>query len=294
MSDFNTKMLEAGIDPGLIDYNRTGFQRLRTFDKPGKRNGAVLVLSQRPLRVWYQNHATGVTGVATEGGSGFICRDEWDQIQAARKAEQRQRQAAQNATAALAERGWYESMPADPNHPYLRRKGVQAHGLHQTDDGYLLVPLRCAGMVWNIQTIAADGDKRFLPGGRKSGCYFTIGPKPSSRILVAEGFATAASLHEALGDPVAVAFDCGNLSRVGEVLRQRYPQAGLIYCADNDGKTAGNPGVTAATKAAAITRGCVAIPEFGLLEGSDWNDYASRYGLEAVRVSFDEVLRHVG
>ena len=69
------------------------------------------------------------------------------------------------------------------------------------------------GEIWSLQTIDADGGKLFMPGGRKRGCMFWIG-EPSDRIVIAEGFATGASIHEATGLPVAVAFDAGNLEPV--------------------------------------------------------------------------------
>ena len=100
---------------------------------------------------------------------------------------------------------------------YLARKGVQAHGLRFTPDGWALVPVRdAAGKLWNLQSIApakpTDGgpDKLFLKGGRKSGLWHMLGnPEGAPVVLIAEGYATAASIHEATGRPVAVAFDAG-------------------------------------------------------------------------------------
>jgi putative DNA primase/helicase len=299
VDNFNTRLFDAGIDAGQIDYSRIGtFQRLPTDDKPNRRNGAVLVLSNRPLRVWFQNHATGITGVASEGGGRFISRADWDAVQAARRAAERERDRNQRQAATLAERGLQEAESADPGHPYLQAKQVRPHGLKQSEDGFLLVPMYCAGLVWNLQTISPEGEKRFLSGGRKSGCYFPIGPKPTTTLLLCEGYATGASLYEATGLPVAVCFDCGNLIHVGRLLRDRLPHTTFIYAADNDHQTEGNPGVAHATKAASATNGWVITPQFtmtALRAGlTDWNDYATRYGLEAVRFQFAEVLQNVG
>ncbi len=71
------------------------------------------------------------------------------------------------------------------------------------------------GKTWSMQTIAPDGAKRFTPGGRVRGCYYSIG-KPAGVLVVAEGFATGASIHEATGCAVAVAFNAGNLKAVAE------------------------------------------------------------------------------
>ncbi len=89
-----------------------------------------------------------------------------------------------------------------------------------------------------------------MSGGKIRGCYFSIG-KPDGRVLIAEGFATGASVHEATGDAVAVAFNAGNLKPVAKILRAKFPDAHITVCADNDTKTEGNPGLTKATEAAA-------------------------------------------
>ena len=102
-------------------------------------------------------------------------------------------------------------------------------------------------------SLATDGTKRYLTGGRVAGCYFSIG-KPGERICIAEGYATGASIHEATGCAVAVAFDCGNLRAVAEAIKAKCADATLILCADDDYRTDGNPGITKATEAARCCR----------------------------------------
>lgn len=163
---------------------------------------------------------------------------------------------------------WERSQPANPEHLYLLKKKVQPHGIRQLS-GLLVIPLRdAAGEIWSVEFIAPDGTKRFLKGGRKRGCYFSIG-KLSERLLIAEGFATAASLHEATGDAVAVAFDCGNLKPVARALCAKFPHVAIVICADND-LSEGNPGLTMAHAAAAAVGGKVAVPP----PGYDFNDMA--------------------
>lgn len=182
---------------------------------------------------------------------------------------------------------------------YLTRKGVGAHGLRFAADGWLLVPLRDAsGKLWNVQRIApgkpAGGtDKLFLKGGRKSGLWHWCGDMgatdspPPAVLLVAEGYATAASVHEATGRPVAVAFDAGNLTHVAKALRRLYPAALLVLCGDDDAgtfaRTGINPGREKAASAARCVRGLAVFPE-PLPEGaSDFNDLHQAAGLPAVR-----------
>ncbi len=227
--------------------------------------------------------------------------------QAAQDVEAEQyRRRADKATRDAAEL-WAEAAPEGAS-PYLQRKRVEAHGVRFLPDGTLLVPLRdVAGELHNLQRIAprppsedeaARGltEKRFLAGGRKRGMFHLIGQAEGAALmLLAEGYATAASLHEASGWPVVVAFDAGNLSAVAEALPARFPDVRFLVCADQDAATEArsgkNPGREGAEKAARKLRsmGCAAavlLPEGLPSGGTDFNDLASASGL-------DEVARQV-
>lgn len=81
-----------------------------------------------------------------------------------------------------------------------------------------------------------ERDKEYWPKGMlKSGLHFLIGGTMHGLGLEAEGYATAASLHEASNLPVAVAFDAGNIPTVGDILwKQSRKRLKLLYCADDD------------------------------------------------------------
>jgi putative DNA primase/helicase len=190
----------------------------------------------------------------------------------------------QNEAAAIAKRLWKQAVePADSS--YLVRKGVKAYGLRKLSDGRLVVPLRdAAGEVGNLQFIAPDGSKRFLKWGRKAGMFYLFGEDASRPVIVvAEGVATAASVHEATGLPVAVAFDAGNLLKVARVLAGLYPAARLLIAGDDDTKTPGNPGRTKATAAARAVNGAAVFPSDLPDGGTDFNDLHQSRGLDAVR-----------
>jgi putative DNA primase/helicase len=94
---------------------------------------------------------------------------------------------------------WEAAHPAPADHPYLRRKQVGAHGLRCDRAGNLIVPLRDAeGLLHTIETITAEGEKRYLAGGAKAGHFCTIGGVlgDTDAFLICEGWATGASLHE--------------------------------------------------------------------------------------------------
>jgi phage/plasmid primase-like uncharacterized protein len=188
---------------------------------------------------------------------------------------------------------WSEARPCT-QHPYLDRKHVQAHRAHVSRRADLVIPMYdAAGVLTSLQFIAEDGRKRFLTGGRVSGCRFGIGGQPIDTVLIGEGFATCASAHEATGYPVAVAFNCGNLVAVAGALRLKYPATRIVFLADDDHQTAGNPGLTKAREAAAAVGGVVAIPDFGPNRphpAKDFNDLALHLGAEAVKRCIEAAL----
>jgi putative DNA primase/helicase len=180
-------------------------------------------------------------------------------------------------------------------HPYLFAKGVQPHGIRLFEDK-LLIPVRdAAGMLHSLQTITPDGQKRFHVGGRVKGCYHAIGKPigPDSMLIVCEGYATAASIHEATGHAVAVAFNSGNLAAVAIALRAKYPALKIIIAADDDHLTDGNPGMTKARAAALAAGGMLAVPPFpsGRRDkATDFNDLHQLAGLDAVKVCIDAAV----
>lgn len=230
-------------------------------------------------------------------GAAEQARRAAEQQQAA-QLEAQQLQAAHAAAAEAARALWDAASPTGTS-PYLARKGVQPHGLRFLPDGTALVPLRDAeGVLWNVQRIAPERpakgtDKLFQKGARKTGLWLLLGEpgQAPAVVLVGEGYATCASLHDAGGWPVAVAFDAGNLAHVARALRRLYPAALLVLCGDDDrateARTGTNPGrvkALAAARAVSGTAAGVAVFPVGLEgDASDFNDMHQAQGLEAVR-----------
>lgn len=237
-------------------------------DCNGQRSGWYVLHAGPPMAGAYGNWKTGRNESWCYGGVGALSEVERVQLRDAVVRAQRQQQAeiAQRQAAArhLARERWQRADAASAEHPYLVAKGVGVHGLRQME-GKLLVPLRDAqGRLWSLQTIATDGSKRFLAGGRKRGLYYAVGRAVNDVVCVAEGYATAATIHEATGNPTAVAFDAGNLEPVACALRAKFPLATIVVCADDDAATAArlgvNPGLVSAQRAAAAVGGVVAMP----------------------------------
>lgn len=157
----------------------------------------------------------------------------------------------------------WEKLPEMGASEYLKKKRVPAYGL-RFSRGSVVVPVRnLAGDLTGLQFINGDGDKKFLTGTAKAGCFHLIGEVQEGRPLcIAEGYATGATIHKVMGWPVAVAFDAGNLTPVAKALRDKYPEQKILICADNDMETLGNPGVTKAREAARLVGAVVAVPQF--------------------------------
>jgi putative DNA primase/helicase len=198
---------------------------------------------------------------------------ESEELRRKKEADRAKREAARaearQGAAVSAASMWDKGRTEADEHPYVVRKRIKAHGARRQDrSNNLLIPMRDEhGDLVNLQLIDADGHKRFLGGGIKKGCSFEIGKAVGAyRILFAEGFATAASLHEAAGYPVIVTFDAGNMIEVAKAYRARYPDAVFLFCADDDSETererGTNPGIKAAREAAAASNGRVVAPQF--------------------------------
>ncbi len=274
VDQFKNAMMDAGIAP---PDNIIGDGRLHRFKIDGKLNGAyVLHLDGRPAG-YFQDFKQGIKLTWKQSGK-FIPLSEF-QRQAL--AEQRQREQAERkaeeaakhkAAASKAAYIWNNAKPAPANHPYLLKKRIGTHGACLGRDNTLVLPLFNASReLVNLQFISETGGKRFLSGGKIKGCFVGIGMSASEaaepgRILICEGFATGASLHEWFQQPVIVAFNAGNLELVAKRIRALYPSHELIICGDNDESGTGQK---AAREAALAIGGKYIIPP---IVGTDFND----------------------
>ena len=187
------------------------------------------------------------------------------------------------------------------DHPYLTEKGVEAFGIRRSGDNLLIPLLDTSGAVKSLQTIKPGGEKRYLSGGQIRGNFFAIKGEGED-FFICEGYATGATIHEATGATVFIAFDAVNLAPVAEVVRAALgATASIVVAADNDHETArrrpdlGNPGVKAATEAANAIAATVIVPE--IQEGTDYNDLAAAFGIDAVReqirAGLGEILKEI-
>lgn len=200
------------------------------------------------------------------------------------------------AAARRAQEIWDQSAPATRDFPYLQTKKIQPHDSRVDAQGRLIVPVRIDGHITSLQTIAVDGTKRFLPGGKIKGGFFSFGnPKKGGTLIICEGFATGASLHEVTGFTVACAFSANNLKPVAEQFRRQFPAATILIAGDFDARDDGTPnvGLDAATSAADAVRGIGVMPDLGG-EKCDWSDVYLQCGPEVVRRAVDAAVSRKG
>ena len=191
---------------------------------------------------------------------------------------------------------------ATMDNAYVKRKGIRPFGckvLGNTDT--LVVPICDGGdeqdnpIVVNLQFISPDSSKKYMSGGKKKGCYNLIGNPNSEIIVICEGFATAASIAQATGFKVIIAFDAGNLLNVTQrIAKSKKPDQTIIVAADNDAWSDTNVGVQKALEAAKAIHAHMAIPDFSNCDVSqkptDFNDLHQLVGLEEVARQINAVL----
>jgi putative DNA primase/helicase len=169
---------------------------------------------------------------------------------------------------------WSGAQAALPDHPYLAKKSIGVHGARVTGDGRLVVPLFGQdGTLSTLQYIDHEGGKLYHPGGQTSGKYWQIGSLDEPGTLyVAEGYATAATIHEVTHRPVVVAYSASNLVPVVGILREKHgPTQDIVIVADND---ASGVGLRYAEQACAKYGARMVIPP----TQGDANDYVKSGG----------------
>jgi putative DNA primase/helicase len=295
IEQFRAAILAAGLTPPDEIHGDGKLHRFSSSAKPRDDSGwYVLHLDGIPAgsfgcwrlgltQQWCSTSTTEMTQAERDAH-----RQQVEAMRQQREADtaQRQQQAAQTA-----EQRWVAATQAT-EHTYLSVKGVQPYSVKLEGEA-LLIPMRdTAGNLHSLQVIDPEGGKRFQTGGRIKGCYHSIG-KPDGVLIVCEGYATGASIYEATGHAVAVAFNAGNLLDVAQALHQKYPALRLVLAADDDWQTDGNPGLSKATKAARAVGGWLAVPRFSADrpdKATDFNDLHALAGLDAVKACIDAAV----
>ncbi|EOA4134295.1 DUF5710 domain-containing protein [Campylobacter coli] len=225
----------------------------------------------------------------------------------------------QEKTALKLEDEYNNAKWANSNHAYLKKKGFSENFyLKQDNKGSLLIPLKDEnGKLWSVQRIFPNGDKiigviktkeekeqGIEYSAKKSGCFHLIGAKNleyCKEFIIAEGFATAATIYKALNKPVIMGIDAGNLSKIVETLKNKFQNTPITLIADNDKKRElkglSNVGVeTAKEIQQKFSDIKVIIPKISDQEAgqgiSDFNDIFLNKGLDEVKKQLNFIDFH--
>ena len=306
LSVFAEALAAAGLVVEGVPVADGALHRCGVAGNPRGKDGAYRIHRDAPACCWWRNWGTGDTGTRTLAPEKDMSPAERqtlrERIAAARKAAEEEQSKRHAAATKLARVLWERATPAPDSHAYLVRKQVPALGLRQDAQGRLVVPVRDAdGGLVSLQFILPEKpvngpDKLFLKGGRTAGGWFAIPARNGGHdgpLCIAEGYATAASIHLATGHACLAAFNAGNLSAVASMARKRYPDREIILCADNDVRTDDRPntGVEAATKAAQAVGGKLAVCPAHEGRPTDFNDLHCLRSLEAVAAAVEKARK---
>jgi P4 family phage/plasmid primase-like protien len=291
--DFKNDMLTKGFAPASINADGK-IHRFPTSNKRGDKSGWYVYYPETGAGAygdWRQGTKYTWSVVSSSAMTEGQRRAFSKRMGKAKKQEKQAKSQARKNAAQKANKLWQKGRPANPEHPYLKKKSLTPTEGTTTIGNSLVIPIKSFddGNITSLQFIKPNGDKRFLKDGQISGCCSVIkGNK--ERILVCEGWATGVSLNVATGHFVFIAFNAGNLKKVAEKLRMKAGNR-LVICSDNDQWTTKqdgilwNPGKEKALSAGWKYGLKVAIPEFENTETkpTDFNDLASLEGNDVVK-----------
>ena len=210
---------------------------------------------------------------------------------------------------------WKAAGPAQANHPYLIRKGVapvdtlreikaaqaaEILGYTPKSEGepltgrLLVAPIEIERQISTAELIDEAGRKSAIAGGAKSSGYWAAQPLPDGdgsglTLAIGEGVATVLSAREATGYASLAALSAGNLPKVAQAMRARYPAARLVILADL------GHGRAKAEEAARATGAALAAPDFTRSNATeadtDFNDLHRLAGLEEVRRQIEAAIK---
>ena len=243
-------MRDVGIDPPSTIYMDGKIHRFKTNSKgssgAGDKTGWYICYSDNTPAGRFGDWRAGIeVSFRADIGRKFTAAEEMahsrrmSEAKAARDAElAKQHEVTEDVVAKI----WADCTPANKDHPYLKKKGICVHGSRVTGDGRLVVPLlNKDGSLSTLQYISTDGGKLYHKGGATGGKFWSIGNAENPKtIFIAEGFATAATIHETTGSICIVAYSASNIVPVTGIMRETYGATqDIVIVADNDSSGVG-------------------------------------------------------
>jgi len=286
IAEFVAAMTAAGMPPDVgeiitaddtIHAYRSGGGKRKSF-------GYKLKIEDSFAVGWFHSHKTGETIIWHSRSRIKMDAEQRKRMNERLKVERQAQEVelARTRERAALQAGALYGAGIEGEHPYLARKGIKAH-IARVNGEELIIPVWIGGVITSAQRITADGDKFFIAGGAvKGGCCWLGEHTGAASVILAEGYATGATLHEAMGLPVCVAFNAGNMPEVAKRLAKMGCE--VIIAADNDCWGERNAGMEGARAAAAVIgeKAVVKHPVFARDYDDKPTDFNDLYLLEGV------------
>jgi putative DNA primase/helicase len=296
MSDYYQGMLNAAVNFGLlVDYLTIDSEvhRVPTTEKPKGKNGWYQAFSDTQV-ILLGDWQTGNTVTWRPDNAPQIQTNQHE-INKKVRAREAEREKLQLKAAHEANEFYKNAKVANTAHPYLIKKGIKPCKLLKSFSNKIIVPLvdlsTTPSRLLNVQKIAGNGEKRFLPNGRVNGLCCPVNNSNLSSnenksellktIYVTEGYATAVSINTSTNCPALAAMNANNLLAISSIAKRKWPNSELIIAGDDDWlteqKTGTNIGKVKAIEAAKQVGAKVSFPPFSQEQKerglTDWNDY---------------------
>lgn len=272
-------------------------------DKGKEQSGFYVLHSDGVANGYFMNNRTGEE-IKWSSKEHSMTPEEKAEMKALYNAKKAEREQADKMLTEKAEKAIYAKFmnkETVSEHTYLSNKMIEpTSNIYAGQDSTITIPLfNIDGRLKSAQYIDENGEKRFAKNTNKVGAFHIVDGsvsdlKYAKSVVIAEGYATAASINEALNNKdvkVIAAMSANNIEHTVKAITDKYPDMNIVIAADNDlTNKVGNIGLNAANavqnKYENVT---VAVPKINGKEISgDFNDILSKNGL-----SKDEALKNI-
>jgi putative DNA primase/helicase len=293
--------------------------KIHTFPKGSKKNSIWVIgfsNDDGSIVVKYGSYKTGEEGIwSSTGDRKILTNEELTKLRAETEKKKKTAEREKNKRYSNARKLWqpiFDDSMNTGDHPYLKRKGIdQLFTSRLSKNGELLIPVYNSRLKFAGVQIITELEKKFAPGTEMSGSFSHIGTlRSASRVIVAEGFATAASIRMAVPEKdvaILITFNANNLKPAIDTLRDKINKnCEIVVAADDDiyttinGKLSNVGKLKAAHAIEGEDKATFIIPVFDkklrddqLALGeklTDFNDLHISHGLDEVSRQFRDIV----
>lgn len=294
--EFLNRIKSAGVIENNVIADGQKHRIAVDGDKGKEQSGFYVLHADGVANGYFMNNRTGeeIKWSSKEHNYNSLTPEEKAERKALYNAKKAEREQADTILTEKAEKALYAKFMNKESvneHTYLSNKMIDVtSNIYAGNDNTITVPLyNVDGRLKSAQYISEDGEKRFAKNTNKVGAFHIVDGtvadlKNTNTVIITEGFATAASINEAVNEPglkVLAAMSASNIEHTVKALTDKYPEINIVIAADNDlTNKVGNIGLNAANAVAAKHENVtVVVPKINGKEISgDFNDIISKTG----------------